>query len=153
MSRRDLCYAALDARCARDSMEVFAEILGVKVYQLSSSLNDPAVLDNLVFRAILGKVAASCGQSLPDLKKIVDGMPPEFATTFSRVRDAIPTLTRLMAGAQKSILEFRALKRMLMRKCKIERDHIDVIKAVEIQRFPPEKGRIFPPTATPLQLC
>ena len=153
MSSRDLCYAALDARRASEAVEQFAEIMGVKGEHLMSSIGRPSELDSIVFSSILTHIAKVYGKSLEEVTATIDKMPPEFAETFSKIRDSIPTFTRLIAKAQKRILEFRAIKKMIKRILTVARKKTRVTRVYEIRRLEPSALRVFPPSQPPLQLC
>ena len=159
MSARDLCYAALDARRASEAVEKFAEIMGVKGEHLASSIESPADLNSIIFSSMLNRISQVYDKPPRDVTATIDAMPREFAELFSKIHDSIPTFTRLMAKAQKKILEFLALKKMSKRILTVarkkeknkEKNKERIGKVYEIQKREPSALRIYPPSQPPLQ--
>ena len=90
------------------------------------------------------------GRPFFDIKEAFNDFSMEECDLISKLRDAAPKFEIMMARTQKEILEYRALKKILLRKLKNERVKDPVSNACVIVREPPSPLRILPPS--PLSL-
>ena len=140
-----LCYAALDARRTLEAVEDFAELIGVRPSRLASSAADLGRLEDCSLEAALRIFASNYGSPLPERLPVREEM------IVSKLRENVNRVRERMAAAQKNILRFRAYKKMLCRKMRVEREKIKVEKAIEIQIIAPHSNRVFLPS--PVQVA
>ena len=115
-------YAASDARWSMENLLKLLAILKISADRLATTVGFPNLFADAFFEDILRKFAEIEFKSEAEIQVLVKDLSREESKILFNLRDAVPELRRKLAASHKSTLEERAIKQVLKRQLKEERD-------------------------------